>query len=212
MQKCQEAAVRSLINYPYHGYLARHLGPLPTNMCMCGNICSSIKVKVSPFPFPAVWYGWWGMSYSEKKSRWIFSVFQWPKSFGSGGDPVKFGTVAMKEKVAACRLLWAIQADANAFKSQSHAAWVSQSQELEFTSELGIRKSNALFLLFFQLSLLPHHFSLHRTICLSLWRNALCMLGTDTGNGTPHSPMRQVGSIYLWGRFASQSDHLGDWF
>lgn len=81
---------------------------------------------------------------------------------------MKFGTVAMKEKIAAFRLLRVIQADANAFESQSHAACVSQSQELEFTSELGIRKSNALFLLFFNFSLLPHHFSLHCTICLSL--------------------------------------------
>lgn len=62
---------------------------------------------------------------------------------------MKFGTVATKEKIAARRLLRAIQADANAFKSQSHTACVSQSQELEFTSELGIRKSNAFFLLFF---------------------------------------------------------------
>lgn len=46
--------------------LAKHLGPLPTDMCMCRNICPSIKIKVSPFPFPAAWYGWWGMSYSEK--------------------------------------------------------------------------------------------------------------------------------------------------
>lgn len=61
---------------------------------------------------------------------------------------MKFGTLAVKEKIAACWLLGAIQADANAFKSQSHAACVSQSQELEFTSKLGIRKSYALFLLF----------------------------------------------------------------
>lgn len=62
---------------------------------------------------------------------------------------MKFGMVATKEKIAARRLLRAIQADANAFKSQSHTACVSQSRELEFTSERGIRKSNAFFRLFF---------------------------------------------------------------
>lgn len=75
------------------------------------------------------------MSYSEKNLDGSSVSSNGPNlSDLEAGNPVKFGTVAMKEKIAACRLLGAIQADANAFKSQSHAACVSESQELEFTS------------------------------------------------------------------------------
>lgn len=41
---------------------------------------------------------------------------------------------------------------------------------------------------FFNSSFLPHHFSLHRTICLTLWRNRLCLPGTDRGTAHLTAP------------------------